>query len=287
MSEIKKYLDVKQLRQATRTGSFTDQTAGQAPHHLQGNVVILPKIYAQDFLLYCLNNVKPCPLIGLSSPGDIHLPELGDIDIRTDVPRYRVFKNGAFDQEIEDIRSVWTDDMVTFVLGCSFTFEEALIDNGYPVRHIEQGSNVPMFVTNIPTMPGGIFSGPLVVTMRSYRKEQIPYVFEISSQFPHAHGTPIYWGDPSKIGIDDLQKPDYGDAVAVPEDEIPVFWACGVTPQAALAMARPTISITHAPGCMLVTDWTSVEAPKIHPSLISFEQSEMKPRQHPIDAAQL
>lgn len=287
MTEIKMHRDGKRLRKAIRAGSFTDQTAGQAPHHLQGNVVILPRAYAQDFLLYCLNNLKPCPLIGLGLPGDIHIPDLGDIDIRTDVPRYRVFKDGEFDQEVEDIRSVWSNDMVTFVLGCSFTFEEALIDNGYPVRHIEQGSNVPMFITNIPTIPGGIFSGPLVVTMRSYRKEQIPAVFEISSQFPHAHGTPIYWGDPSKIGITDLQKPDYGDAVVVPQDEIPVFWACGVTPQAALAMAKPTISITHAPGCMLVTDWTSVEAPKIQPSLISFEQSEMKPRQHPIDAAQL
>lgn len=287
MTEIKMHRDGKRLRKAIRAGSFTDQTAGQAPHHLQGNVVILPRAYAQDFLLYCLNNLKPCPLIGLGLPGDIHLPELGDIDIRTDVPRYRIFKNGEFDQEVEDIRSVWSDDMVTFVLGCSFTFEEALIDNGYPMRHIEQGSNVPMFVTNIPTIPGGIFSGPLVVTMRSFRKEQIPSVFEISSQFPHAHGTPIYWGDPSKIGIHDLQKPDYGDAVLVPNDETPVFWACGVTPQAALAMAKPIISITHAPGCMLVTDWTSVEAPKIRPSLISFEHSEMKPRQHPIDAAQL
>lgn len=287
MSEIKIHLDVKKLRQAIRSDVFDGQTAGQAPHHLQGNLVILPKAYAQDFLLFCLNNPKPCPLVGLTAPGDINLPDLGDIDVRTDVPRYRIFKNGEFHQEVKDIKAVWSDDMVTFVLGCSFSFEEALIDNGYPVRHIEQGSNVPMFRTNIPTIPGGIFSGPLVVTMRSYQKEQIPAVFEISSRFPHAHGTPIYWGDPSRIGISDLQKPDFGDAVIVPEGEVPVFWACGVTPQAALAKARPSISITHAPGCMLVTDWTIVEPPKIQPSLISFEQTEMKPWQHSIDAAQL
>ena len=260
----------KQLRQTIRAKEFSGQTAGQAPDHLQGNVVILPKEYASDFLLFCLNNPKPCPLIGISQPGEVRLTELGEIDIRTDVPKYRIYHNGVLQEEVTDITDIWSNDLVTFVLGCSFTFEEALLENGYEVRHIAQGSNVPMFRTNIETVPGGVFSGPLVVTMRSYPAEQIPAVFDLSAKYPHAHGSPIYWGDPTAIGITDLQHPDYGDVVDVPDNEIPVFWACGVTPQTALAKARPSLSITHAPGCMLVTDWQSSQPPLVTLSLSDF-----------------
>ena len=244
-----------EIRTLARSGDFDGQTAGQAPDFLQGNVVILPKAFAPDFLQYCLNNPKPCPLIGLSTPGDPSLPELGkDIDIRTDVPRYRIFHKGELSEEVTSINSFWSDDLVTFVLGCSFTFEEALIREGFPVRHIKKGHNVPMFKSKIDTVRSGIFEGPLVVTMRPYKVSDIPAVFDICANYPHAHGTPIYWGDPADIGIADIQLPDYGDPSPIEADEVPVFWACGVTPQAAIERAKPDFCITHAPGHMLVTD---------------------------------
>lgn len=265
-----KYQSGLDLRCDVRGGQFTGQTAGQAPDYLQGNVVILPRKYAEDFLLYCSNNPKPCPLIGLTSPGCTSIPELGELDVRTDIPKYRVFSNGSLKEERGDINDLWNKDLVTFVLGCSFTFEEALTRNGYSVHHIEQGLNVPMFKTNIETMPGGIFNGPLVVTMRSFPEHQIPAIFDLSAQYPHAHGTPIYWGDPAEIGILDIAKPDYGDSVVVPLNEVPVFWACGVTPQAAIERAKPELCITHAPGCMLVTDIASANAPIVQSSLSHF-----------------
>jgi len=265
------------VRQAARIGEFADQTAGQAPDYLQGNVVILPLKHAAEFLHYCLNNPKPCPLIGMSQPGDVGIASLAsDLDIRKDIPRYRVFSNGQFVCEETDITSHWKNDFVTFVLGCSFTFEEALIRNGFPVRHIEQGRNVPMFKTNIETMSAGIFSGPLVVTMRSFPQSQIPEIFDLSSRFPHAHGTPVYWGDSKNIGISNLQSPDYGDSVDVPTDEVPVFWACGVTPQVAIEHARPEMCITHAPGCMLVTDLLSSEVPSVEVSLSQFWKTQTR-----------
>lgn len=260
-----------ELRKLARTKGFDGQTAGQAPDYLQGNVVILPLEYAADFLQFCLNNPKPCPLIGVSKPGEIGLPGLGaDIDIRSDVPKYRIHKNGGFEAEVSDISDCWRDDLVTFVLGCSFTFEEALESEGYKVRHIEQGKNVPMFRSTIKTIPGGIFSGPVVVTMRPYKADNIPAVFDICSRYPHAHGSPLYWGDPSQIGISDLQKPDYGEPVDISEGEVPVFWACGVTPQAAIQAAKPSLCITHAPGCMLVTDIRSHTPPSITSSIEGF-----------------
>lgn len=271
--EALKRLDVAALRREVRAGRFTGQTAGQAPDLLQGNLVILPLAHAGDFLLYCMNNPKPCPVIGFAGPGDPLLPALGDIDIRSDVPKYRIFRDGSLDEEVTDIARFWRDDLVTFVLGCSFTFEEALIRNGYPVRHIEMGRNVPMFRTSIETMRGGIFSGPLVVTMRAYPRDQIPAIFDLSAGYPHAHGTPVYWGDPAAIGIADLSVPDYGDAVPVDEGDVPVFWACGVTPQAAIARARPDFCITHAPGCMLVTDVPSAEPPDVSVSLAMLQDA--------------
>ncbi len=277
MSQIQKFSTGKALRSAVRQGQFKHQTAGQAPDHLQGNLVILPRQYARDFLVFCLNNPKPCPLIGLSRPGEPTLPGLGDIDIRTDVPRYRIYRDGELEREVHTLEPVWRDDLVTFVLGCSFTFEEALLKQGFQVRHIARGQNVPMFRTSIQTMPGGVFSGPLVVTMRSYPADQIPAVFDISAQYTHAHGAPVYWGDPAGIGIQDLQKPDYGDPIEVAQNETPVFWACGVTPQAALEKARPGFSITHAPGYMLVTDLDSSTKPAVNPMISEFVDSPALP----------
>jgi len=253
-----------EVRNLARAGAFIGQTAGQAPDHLQANVVILPAAHAQDFLLFCMNNPKPCPLIGLSRPGETGIASLGaDIDIRKDIPRYRIYHDGSLAQHVNDITQLWSSDLVTFVLGCSFTFEEALIRAGFGVRHIEQGRNVPMFKTNIQTIPGGIFSGPLVVTMRPYASDQIPDIFDLCAKYPHAHGTPVFWGDPKQIGIKDLNSPDYGDPVDVHAGEVPVFWACGVTPQAAIEAAKPAFCITHAPGHMLLTDLRSDVPPDI------------------------
>lgn len=261
------------LRKSVRSGQFDGQTAGQAPDFLQGNLVILPKAYAQDFLIYCQNNPKACPIIGITKPGQACMPELGTIDLRTDVPKYRIYRDGIWCDELTDISALWTDDLVGFVLGCSFTFEDALMRRGFKVRHIEEGKNVPMYRTELETIPGGIFSGPLVVSMRSFKEHDIPDVFASCFQYPHAHGTPIYWGDASKIGIKDLSAPDYGDAVDIPQDEVPVFWACGVTPQTAIERAKPSMCITHAPGCMLVTDVPSASPPMVDGTLaISSDQ---------------
>lgn len=261
-----------EIRKLARTGMFNSQTAGQAPDHLQGNVVILPLRHAGDFLQYCLNNPKPCPLIGLSDPGDPFIPSLGaDLDIRSDIPSYRIYRQGRLTGQANDISDLWADDHVTFVLGCSFTFEEALMRAGFGVRHIEQGRNASMFKTNIRTIPGGIFEGPLVVTMRPFRASEIAEVYDICARYPHAHGAPIYWGDPEAIGIADLQSPDYGDALDMRGDEIPVFWACGVTPQAAIEAAKPDLCITHTPGYMLVTDVPSRKPPETITGMVSFQ----------------
>jgi uncharacterized protein YcsI (UPF0317 family) len=247
--------DPTRVRQAARTGRLTGHTSGLAPGFVQANLAILPGDVAGEFLRFCQRNPKPCPLIGISEPGDPYLPELGaDLDIRTDVPRYRVWRDGELVAEVPDIREVWRDDLTTFAIGCSFSFEEALIADGVPVRHIAEGRNVPMYRTNIPTRPAGPFHGPLVVSMRPLKAADAIRAIQITSRLPAVHGAPVHLGDPSLIGITDLARPDYGDAVRVEPDEIPVFWACGVTPQSVVAAAKPAFAITHAPGCMLVTD---------------------------------
>ncbi len=243
------------VRRAVRSGRHAHHTVGAAPPYVQGNVVILPRALAYDFLLYCQRNPKPCPLLAVGDAGDPRLPGLGiDLDIRTDVPRYRVWRDGELVGEPTDIRELWRDDLVAFVLGCSFSFEYALVSAGVPLRHVERGDNVAMFRTNIPTVPAGPFRGPLVVSMRPFRPGDAIRAVQITSRFPSVHGAPVHLGDPKAIGIEDLDRPDYGDPIDVLPGEIPVFWACGVTPQAALMAARPPLCITHAPGCMLVTD---------------------------------
>ncbi len=244
-----------QARAAIRSGEWTGHTSGLAKGHVQGNVVILPELLANDFLRYCQRNPKPCPLLAVSEPGQALLPSLGaDIDIRTDVPRYRVWRDGALTDQPTDISSLWRKDLVTFVIGCSFSFEEALLEAGIPLRHIAQQRNVAMYRSNIATSPAGVFNGPMVVSMRPLKALDAIRAIQITSRFPNVHGAPVHIGNPALIGIADLAKPDYGDAVDVLPDEIPVFWACGVTPQAAITQARPEFCITHAPGAMLITD---------------------------------
>lgn len=243
------------VRGVIRQGRWTTQTSGLANGHVQGNVVILPAAEAGDFLRYCQRNPKPCPVLAVSEPGQAELPALGaDIDICTDLPRYRVWRHGELADEPTDISALWRKDMVTFVLGCSFSFEQALQEAGLRIKHIDEGSNVPMYRTNTATEPAGPFRGPMVVTMRPFKAADAIRAVQITSRFPNVHGAPVHIGDPALIGIADLAKPDYGDAVEVLPDEIPVFWACGVTPQAAIMQARPEFCITHAPGAMLVTD---------------------------------
>ena len=243
------------VRQRVRRAEITGHTSGLAAGHVQGNVVILPQAQAGDFLRFCQLNPRPCPLLGMSAPGDPALPALGaDIDMRSDVPRYRVFRDGKMVEEPTDVRHLWRDDLVTFILGCSYSFEWVLLDGGLTMRHMTQGKNVPMYKTNVQTSPAGPFHGPLVVSMRSFRPADAIRAIQITSRFPGVHGAPVHIGLPQDIGIKDIAKPDWGDAVEVPADELPLFWACGVTPQAVVAEAKPAFCITHAPGSMLVTD---------------------------------
>lgn len=243
------------VRTAIRGGSYDGHTAGLAAGKLQCNLAILPERFALDFLRFCQRNPKPCPIVGVSDSGDPGLPTLAhDIDIRTDVSKYRVFRDGALSEEVTDITDIWTSDLVTVALGCSFTFENALLRNGIPVRHIETGKNVPMFRTNIDLVPAGRFAGQMVVTMRPIPKAQVAQAQDISSRYPQAHGAPIAIGDPAQIGIADLSQPDWGDAVEIKDGEVPVYWACGVTPQNVLLDAGLPICVTHSPGHMLISD---------------------------------
>jgi uncharacterized protein YcsI (UPF0317 family) len=235
-------------------------TAGIAPGYVQGNLAILPKSLAADFMRFCQLNPKPCPVIGTSEPGDWRVPDLAeDLDIRTDLPRYRVWKNGELVAEPDDIRDVWRDDLVSFVIGCSFSFEEALTAAGIELRHMTCNSTVPMYRTSIATTAAGPFHGPLVVSMRPMTPADAQRAVEITARYPRVHGAPVQVGEPEKIGIADVMKPDYGDTVPMRADEIPVFWACGVTPQSVIATVKPEFCITHYPGAMLVSDRLNAE----------------------------
>ena len=242
-------------RLAIRRGDHLGPTSGLAPGFAQANLAILPRSLAADFARFCALNPKPCPLIGVAAPGDWRIPALGeDLDIRTDVPRYRVWRDGTLVDEPRDLLRWWRDDLVSFAIGCSFSFEHALIEAGLEIRHITCNCTVPMYRTSIATAPSGPFRGPLVVSMRPFKPAQADRAIEITSRYPLVHGAPVHVGRPELLGIADLATPDYGDAVPVGDDELPVFWACGVTPQAAIALARPAVAITHYPGAMLVTD---------------------------------
>ena len=243
------------VRRECRSGRLDAPTAGLAPGYVQGNLVVLPRDWADDFLRFCQANPKPCPLLGVSEAGSPALPALGvGLDLRTDLPRYRVWEQGELIASPTDLMSLWRGDLVGFVIGCSFSFEEALLANDIPIRHITCGCNVPMYRTSIATQSAGRFHGPLVVSMRPMKPGDAIRAIQVTTRLPSVHGAPVHIGFPEAIGIRDLDKPDYGDAVPIEPGELPVFWCCGVTPQAAIAAARPPFAITHAPGCMLVTD---------------------------------
>lgn len=249
-----------ELRQAVRARRFDRQTSGQCRGYTQGNLAILPASYAVDFKRFCELNPKPCPIIGMSAAGVPYVPALGaDLDIRTDIPEYCVWEHGEYRRDVPDLKALWQDDWVAFVIGCSFSFEEALMEEGIRLRHIEQGRNVAMWRTNIETAQAGPFGGPMVVSMRPIKASEVDRAIEITGRFPNVHGAPVHVGEPHKIGIADINVPDFGDSVEIKADEVPVFWACGVTPQSAIRAARPPISITHKPGCMLVTDIRNAE----------------------------
>ena len=248
-------LDAQGLREAVRAGDHTGPTANLCPGFTQANLVALPEADAFDFLRFCVANPKPCPVLDVTDPGSPEPKQMAPgADLRTDVPRYRVWRDGELVDEPADAREHWRDDLVGFLIGCSFTFERALLAEGLPIRHIEQDVNVPMYRTSVDCIPAGRFSGPLVVSMRPMTPEQAIRATQITSRYGPVHGGPVHVGDPEAIGIADLGDPDYGDPVEVRDGELPVFWACGVTPQAVAAASRPELMITHAPGHMFVTD---------------------------------
>ncbi len=244
-----------EARTMIRQGRWRRPTAGLAPGYVQANLVVLPRELAYNFLLFAQRNPKPCPIIEVTDTGSPE-PRLTapGADLRTDVPKYRIYRDGDLAQEVTDLLGVWTPDLVAFLLGCSFTFETALLQAGIPVRHIEERKNVSMFITKLPCSPAGAFNGPLVVTMRPIPAPLVPRAVQISGRFPAVHGAPIHVGDPTALGIHDLGKPDFGDPVTIRPGEVPVFWACGVTPQAVAMQAKPSLMISHAPGHMFITE---------------------------------
>ncbi len=256
-------LSPKEIRLLIRKGRWDRPTAGLAMGYAQANLVILPQRYAFDFLLFCQRNPKPCPLLEVLEAGEYRTKFLSkDADIRTDIPRYNIYKKGRLEKTVKEIKSIWKGDWVTFLLGCSFSFEEALIRARIPVRHIEEKKNVPMYITNIQCEPAGIFKGPMVVTMRPIPSGKISKAVEITSRYLLVHGAPIHIGNPEMIGIKDLKKPDFGESVTIKKGEIPCFWACGVTPQAVVIGVKPEICITHAPGHMFISDLLNEELTK-------------------------
>jgi len=245
----------EELRTEIRAGRWRDTTSGQAPGFAQANLVVLPRELAFDFAVFCLRNSKPCPIMEVLETGD-PVPRMTapTADVRTDIPGYRIYRQGRLTDEVTDISSVWTADAVAFLIGCSFTFEEAMVAAGIPMRHQDVGCTVPMYRTSIQTRRAGPFYGPMVVSMRPIPARMVSRVVQISARLPGAHGAPLHVGDPAAIGIDDLHRPDYGDPVPIEAGEVPVFWGCGVTPQSVGLDAKPEWMITHSPGRMFVTD---------------------------------
>ncbi len=244
------------IRAAIRNGLWRRSTECLAPGYVQANLVVLPANEAAAFQLFCERNPQPCPLLAVLPPGDPRVPAplAADADVRFDIPRYRVYREGRFVTEVDDLRDLWRDDLVAFLLGCSFGFDGALLAAGLPVRHVEQGRNVPMFRTTQPCLPAGPFRGNLVVTYRPMPAALVAQAAAISARYPLLHGAPVQIGDPASLGIADLNQPDWGEPVVAQPGDVPVFWACGVTPQAVALESRVSLMITHAPGHMLVAD---------------------------------
>ena len=243
------------VRLAARCGAWKGSTAGHCPGYQQANLVVLPNEVAAEFAAFCTRNPTPCPLLEITPPGDpVPARSAPEADLRIDLAGYRVYRHGEFAEQRGDIRDLWQDDLVAFLLGCSFTFEHALAEAGIPLRNVERNTTVPMFVSSLACTPAGRFHGPMVVTMRPVATARIELVCALSARYPHAHGAPVHIGDPQAIGIGRLDRPDYGDPVPIGADEVPVFWGCGVTPQIVAEKARVALMITHEPGQMFVTD---------------------------------
>jgi uncharacterized protein YcsI (UPF0317 family) len=242
------------FRQEVRAGRFAGPTAGRAPGFVQANLVALPASHARDFEAFCRSNAQACPIVDVTRAGDPHPAVAPGADLRTDVPRYQVFRDGRLSDEPGDVTTLWQDDMVAFLLGCSFTFEHALLADGIPLRHIAENLNVAMYRTTVPCTSAGPFRGELVVSMRPLDRDRVDRARQICAAMPMAHGAPLHVGDPHRLGIADLDAPDFGDAVEIRDGEVPVFWACGVTGTEAAKAAAPPLTITHCPGHMFVTD---------------------------------
>ena len=243
------------VRQLIRDGKITSFTSGMCNGYAQANLAILPKDLAFDFLLFTQRNQKPCPVLDVTEVGDPE-PKVAapGADIRYDIPKYRIYKYGELVDEVTDLSKYWRDDLVAFLLGCSFSFEGPMLDAGLEVRHITENHNVPMYITNIQCHSAGVFKGPMVVSMRPMTPKNAIRAIQVTSRMPFVHGAPIHFGDPAAIGIKDITKPDFGDPSTIRPGEVPVFWACGVTPQAVAMAAKPPFMITHAPGHMFITD---------------------------------
>lgn len=244
-----------EIRELIREKKVTGQTSGMCAGFAQANLIALPRAQAYDFLLFAQRNPKACPLLEVTDEGSRTLQYIAkNADIATDIPKYRIYENGVLVKECTDVSDYWREDLVSFLIGCSFSFEAELEANGLPVRHIEENKNVPMFITNIDCERAGMFFGKMVVSMRPFTPSQAIKAANVTAAMPRVHGAPVHFGNPRKIGINDIGKPDFGDGVTIHENEIPVFWPCGVTPQAVVMSAKPPFAITHAPGHMLITD---------------------------------
>ena len=249
-----------EVRKLIRSGKIIKPTSGMCAGYAQANLVVLPKDLAYDFLLFTQRNPKSCPLLEVSDVGSRSLRYLAkDADITTDIPKYRVYENGVLTGEYPGVAHLWRDDFVSFLIGCSFSFESELLAAGVTVRHIEEDCNVPMYRTNIDCEPAGIFHGKMVVSMRPLPHDQIVKAALITGAMPRVHGAPVHIGFPEVIGITDISHPDFGDSVTIKEGEVPVFWPCGVTPQSVVMNVKPKIAITHSPGHMFITDIKNVD----------------------------
>ncbi|WP_182187597.1 putative hydro-lyase [Pectinatus frisingensis] len=245
----------KQVRQLVHDGKISVPTSGMCNGYAQANMAILPKELAFDFLLFCQRNKKPCPLLDVTEAGS-PIPRLTapTADLRYDIPRYRIYRHGELTDEVDNIAPYWSNDLVAFLLGCSFSFESPLLEAGLEIRHITDNHNVPMYLTNIECIPAGVFHGPMVVSMRPMKPADAIRAIQITTRMPFVHGAPIHLGNPEMIGIKDIDKPDFGEPSKIYDGEIPVFWACGVTPQSIAMTVKPAFMITHAPGYMFITD---------------------------------
>lgn len=249
-----------EARHIIREGKFAAPTSGLCPGYAQANLIILPRKQAYDFLLFAQRNPKPCPLLEVTETGSKYTSICAkDCNIATDFPRYRIYENGKLVAETENIEDYWRDDLVSFIIGCSFSFESELIEAGIEIRHNTVGCNVPMYLTNVECIPAGSMSGHMVMSMRPIPYRQIVKAVQLSGAIPKVHGAPMHIGNPAAIGIKDINYPEFGDSVPINEDEVPVFWACGVTPQSVVMNSKPPFAITHAPGYMLITDTKNID----------------------------